>query len=809
MAQMDSPPVVNPRGARNEFSRQPAPSVVSPGSHLRLTGLNLGPATPVTASTFPLPTEVGTPPTQVLINNRAVPIVSASPDAIVCQIPWDMPQGAAVAVVRRGEQSSRGVRFNIRPLAPALRSASETGFGPAGGVQGNSLALRASGLGQTDPPQASGMPASSGGESRPIQPILVFADGLPVAVEVAASSKMPGEFEIKGELPKGSEAGDLVQLVVQGNAAGPLPFGTIRKTQVSSLPLPAEIGDVRAVPGSDLRGGLGALVGVRGEDGCYPVWSFDVRRESMKKEEGCLTAANRAVPSPVQAFPNSPAMASFVGPGDASGQVATFTKLRLWHPSLEAPKDLELPFPVSNLALGADGDLRAVALGSGQTLKIDPETGALEEMEALPLNPNPGAGLLNNLLRTGEIDLGDGVKRVLAAIQVQGGLAVVAADSDTKPAKAKIAILDGQGQVQSTRNYVEGWLPLIAPLPPTRPGQTPPVAQVRLSAAAYYDAATRTLFVASVNAEGQQHAVAGFGPDGLTRIVKAPEGWYLAACSAEIRVFDLELTRRVAFFGLKTLETQFRQQCTARGFLELSLGAEPVMRAFELSGSGEFNVTAGANEINDFLYGVDSDPTQAGLASSMFVFDSATESSLRLDAPSGVLGFGAGSMRPVPALNMVLALGQNQRAGDAGIIAFDLESGEARLLPTPEGFEQVQVMDVFQPTRKVVARGIRTGAAGSQLLVYDLTTGDLEIVPNPEGVAFAGALPALVTTPGQPGQPGQPGLPGQPGQPGQPVLPGGAPQAQLQRTNPKANAVVVIGSNAERKPVSVVYYRIP
>jgi hypothetical protein len=124
---------------------------------------------------------------------------------------------------------------------------------------------------------------------------------------------------------------------------------------------------------------------------------------------------------------------------------------------------------------------------------------------------------------------------------------------------------------------------------------------------------------------------------------------------------------------------------------------------------------------------------------------------------------------------------------------FDLENGEVRLLPTPEGFEQVQILDVFQSTRKLLARGIRTGASASQVLVYDLVSGDLEIVPNPDGVAFIGALPAAA--PVQPGQPGQPGA--------------GAQAVQLQRVNPKANAVVAVGFNAERKPVSLVYYRIP
>lgn len=795
MAQMDAPPVLNPRGAKNDVSRQPAPTMVSPGSHLRLSGLNLGPIEPVTPKTFPLPTEVGNPATQVLINNQPAPIVSASPDAIVCQVPWDIAPGAAVAVVRRGEQSSRAVRFNIRPLAPAIRSAEGTGFGAAGGVQGTSLDLRATGLGVTEPAQTSGMPAET--EAKAVQPVLVFADGLPVAAAVKASEKMPGEFAIQGELPKEAEAGDLLQVVVQGNAAPQLPANPIRKTQVASLPLPGELAELRVLQGSDLRGGMGALIGPRGDDGCYPVWSFDVRRGSMKREEGCLTASNRAALTPVQQFPNSPAMASFIGPGDTSGQLPAYTKLRLWHPSLNGSQDLELPFPVNNLNVGGDGDLRAVAVATGQILKIDPETGGVEGAEPLPVNPNPGGGVAANLLRTGELDLGDGVKKVLAAIQVQGGVAVVVGDNDTKPSKAKVAVVDFQGQVAGTRDYVEGWLPLAAPAPPARPGQTPAQPALRLPVTAYLDAATRILYVASISADGQKHAMAGFGPEGQTRVVPTPEGWFFAACSADVRVFDLELTRRIAFFGSRTLETQFRQPCTARGFLEMSLGANPSMRAFELAGNGQFNVTAGANELNDFLYGVDSDPTQAALANAIFLFDSATESSLRLDSPSGVLGFGVGSLRPAPALNMVMALGQNRRVGDAGIVAFDLESGEARLLPTPEGFEQVQILDIFTSTRKLLARGIVNGAGGSQYLVYDLVTGDLEIVPNPSGVAFAG--PPAAATPGQPVQPGQPGQPGQQAQ----------PAAQVQRINTKANAVLAVGYDAERKPVSLLYFRIP
>ena len=226
-AQVNLPPVVGPRGAVNEFSRLPAPSAVSPGGHLRLTGLNLGPGGGFQAASYPLPLEVGSPPTQVLINNRPAPILTASPEAIVCQVPWETPAGAAVAVVRRGEQTSRLVRFNVRPIVPALRSESQNGFGAVAGISGSALHAAATGLGMTEPRPSTGMPAVEG--AKPLPPVQLFADGVPVEAEAAASAEIPGEYVLKGALPDGIEPGDMVQLVVQANLANPLALGASRR----------------------------------------------------------------------------------------------------------------------------------------------------------------------------------------------------------------------------------------------------------------------------------------------------------------------------------------------------------------------------------------------------------------------------------------------------------------------------------------------------------------------------------------------------------------------------------------------------
>ena len=105
-------------------------------------------------------------------------------------------------------------------------------------------------------------------------------------------------------------------------------------------------------------------------------------------------------------------------------------------------------------------------------------------------------------------------------------------------------------------------------------------------------------------------------------------------------------------------------------------------------------------------------------------------------------------------------------------------------------------MDVYPTTRKLVARGIKTGNTGSQFLVYDLVTRDLIVVPNPDGVASIGAAAAQQAPPG----PGTIGIPG-----GLPCLGGAAPVlTRITLGNPKANTVSAVGLDDVGKQAGVV-----
>jgi hypothetical protein len=309
-----------------------------------------------------------------------------------------------------------------------------------------------------------------------------------------------------------------------------------------------------------------------------------------------------------------------------------------------------------------------------------------------------------------------------------------------------------------------------------------------------FDAPTRTLYVVSAKADGTAHGLASFEGDDLkAEALALPEGWYIPACTAQIELFSLELSRRLALLGSQTLENGIRNPCPANGFVLFDL-VERKMTAVALPGSGQFGAGT-ADELNDYVYGFNVDTTRQGRAETLYVLDGVTASAFRMDLPPEITSFG--QLQPVRELGALVGLATNRANGDAGLVYFDLEQASGRLLPTPNGFAAVQLAGVFAPLRKLVARGTKTGNTGSQYLIYDLTNGDLTFVPNPKDVAFVGTAQAAQAQ--QPGQGG--GVPGQPGQ--QQQIP------MLQRLNVKAGMVAAVCYHDPREPVGVMWFRVP
>ena len=780
-----SAPVVGPRAIVNAFTLEPSPSTVAQGAIVWINGLNLGPAAGVKAEGSPLPTSLGDPPVQVLVNNVAAPIISAEPGRIVAQIPWETPPGIAQIVVRRGEASSRPSRIQVQAAWPSLRSANSLGYGEAALVANStaSIALAATGLGRTEPRAVTGEAGPA--DAQPLAPIRAYIGGLQAKVAANLSSGRPGEFDVNIELPPGAEPGDIIT-VAANRPANRLTFGTLKAPTVTFLPLP----DGPAITGmtaSDLRGGYAILNSARDADGCYPSLLVDIPNRTSARIDACLTAAARNAPSPTIAAVEGGALAALVGPPAGDPQNGVSSSVAVFNPGASMMK-VELPGPAATLASAPGGFIALLPGTPPKALAIEPQTGNLVEVEGAPIigaNPNVGnAIILNNL----KVDLGGGLDNILSLANGPQGPTVVVADDPDQPTAAKVAQLNQRGEVTGTRDFPAGWLPLLAAKAPTPTGpggvQPPGGAPiVRPRGTSFFDGGTRALYVLARSGDSTRDAILVFGPAD-TSVVPLPDGWFVTTCAAAVPVQQLTLTRRFALFASKTAEKDFNPTCLALGFMLFEYGSQSAS-VVTLPGDGQIVAGAANNEINDYLYGFNADASRRNLSDTLFVLDGVTSTTFRLDLPSGVTNFT--NVQPLVEISSLIALATNRAAGDAGIVLFDLDAGTSRLFPTPEGFATVQIIDVFINTRKLIARGIRPNNAGSQYLIYDLLTGDLAMPPNPEGVAFVGNVPPQQPTPGQPQQ----------------------PQVQLQRSNAKANAITAVTFGADRRPSGILLLRVP
>ncbi|MBI1897455.1 MAG: hypothetical protein HYS04_13170 [Acidobacteria bacterium] len=783
-------PVVSPRGVINAFAQQPAPATVSPGGLLWITGLNLGPPDGLKGETGPWPTKLGD--YEVLLNGRPIPIGSISPGRMVAQVPWEAQLGAAQIVVRRGEASSRPARFSVGP-APALRSAGGQGFGEAAALASGGFA--ASGLGATEPSVTTGAPGPADPPAVP-RDARVYIGGLAANAAVSLSRERVGEFDINVEAPALATAGDLVTVVTRNRPANRLAWKRLSSPEVLFLPVPEGAGEIRALTTPDLSGAYVIATAARDEKGCYAAWLFDFMRRNTRALEDCFTIGNRNAATPFLATNESSALAALAGPPEGEPPEPVSSKVRVFAPDREDALAVDLPAAAVGLANGPAGNVYANLGGTPPALlAIDVGTGEITDVEPGagggglgPAGAGAGAILLNL-----QIDLGDGLTHVLSPPRqvAPNTLAVVVGDDADTPQKAKLAMVNLRGEVAASRDFPEGWMPLLAPAPPQRPGQPgrqpgPGQAAARFRVLSFVDQASRTLFVPGRNRDSSADSLVAFAAEDSSAL-PLPEGWFFASCSPNLPFFNLELSRRLAFFAGRAAETEARNPCPAQGFLVLDLESKR-LQAVALPGQGQANAAANFGDVSDFIYAANSDPSRRNTADTLYVLDGVTATSFRFDLPPEISSFAG--VQPFPAMGILVATATAAGQGVAGFVIFDLERVETRVLPTPEGFATMQLLGIFPATRKLIARGVKPENAGTQYLIYDLLTGDLMMPPNPEGVVFAGPVQQQAGG----GQPGQPGA---------------GPPAILQRINPKANTITAVGFDGERKPAGVMVIRVP
>lgn len=801
--QAPTAPVLNQRGAVNAITLQPAPSNVSPGGLLQIAGISLGPAAGFIATTAPLPTGIGEPRIEVRINNRLAPILSATPGLLTVQVPLETPIGPAQIVVRRGAENSRPARFNVIAPAPSLRTENGFGYGAAGRIEGGELHLRASGLGLTEPRVNAGELPPAEEPAIPRQPIRANVGGFAAEVSAKLSATKVGEFEITLALPEGAKASDVVA-VYAGNAAGNrVMLGAEQSATMEYLPLPEAARSARGLTASDLRPGYLTLSAPRNAEGCWSSWLVDFSRTSVREVPNCPASANQNAISPFQANPDSAVIAAFAGPATGAPGQGISDKLTILHPANADPLAVTLPAPGLFIGGGQAGNLNVVlATTPPGSVLVNVSTGEVTEATG-PGGGLPGGGGIN--LANLRVDLGDEVKQLVAQpVNVgQGAIAVLAVDNAAAPGRAKFGIINTAAEVQSLQLFPETWLPLLAPvqtqgpglpggiLPggPGGPGGALGAAAAVIRGATFFDGQARIYWVLARNSAKTADAFIGFplAADAEPIVRALPEGTFASSCTPQTRLFNIDLSRRIAVSTGTVLETEVRNPCTAQAFALLDLGARE-LTTVPLPGQGEFSVSGNsANEMSDYVYGTNADPARQNRSDTIYVLDGVGGSAFRLDLPPEIATFT--NVTPIPEMTLLVAQANAQGSniiGGAGLVIFDIENQQARVLPTPAGFASVQLLNTFPVTRKLLARGTRSQPAGSQLLLYDMVTGDLQILPNPEGISWVGQVP---------------NVPAQ-GQPPQPQTP------PLQHFSPRSNAVHVMGYGANRQPAGMILVRV-
>lgn len=661
----------------------------------------------------------------------------------------------------------------------------------------------------------------SGGDAVPQLPVAVHVGGLPVEASIAPSSRL-GEFAVSASVPEGALAGDVVTLGVANRLANLATLGSARTPEVTFLRLPEGTPELRGWNGSDLRGGFLVASGARTAEGCWPSVLLDLRQRQARRIPECLTGANANAGSPVTPTQNGAGLAALVGPpASTEPGGALSAKAMVLQPGKESGMAVELPGAALALAGGANGGFTAVLAGTPPAVAtIDGDTGAVT-MGGGGVVLGPGGGLggaggaggpaLNPLNLT--VDAGGGLNTVLT-LPVNAGqqqILVVVGDDENTPGNAKLAILNPQGVLQSTRDFPDGWVPLVPPaLPPATGGGggvlpgggggpggggpgpggggpvIPPVGGgvpvimnplARFRLPSFFDAQTRTYFVLARQRDDSRHALVAFLPN-ETRVIAMPGGTFAAVCTNNTAIASIETSRRLVILGSRTADRAYRASCGATAFLVLDL-AELRMTSVEVPGAGQMNASAQVADINDFVLaaGVDGDV--------VFALDGVSASAYRLDLPQGIAGFA--QLQVIPAMELVVGTARARVNGDAGFVVFDLARVETRQLPLPEGFVAAQLLGVLPATRKLVARGNLANNAGSAYLIYDLMGGEILLPANPPGVVFVGNPPAQAPAPGQPAQ----------------------PVPALQRVNQKANSIEAITYGADRRQNGALLIRVP
>jgi uncharacterized protein (TIGR03437 family) len=221
---LEAVPEIAPTGVRNAAGETPE-KAVAPGSIISIFGANLAPHEEVGLSSPLAQTIVGV---TVEVNGSLLPLISASPERVNAQLPFDLPPGEHRLYLKSGAKQT-AVTFECKRNAPGL-------FGtPAGDVAiglflradgsavttdnpaspGETLTLLGTGFGPLEPNAPSGFAVSTSQGFRLADPIRMSAGDVELENIVAGPSALgAGLTSVQFDVPVGAPESGMVSVTV-------------------------------------------------------------------------------------------------------------------------------------------------------------------------------------------------------------------------------------------------------------------------------------------------------------------------------------------------------------------------------------------------------------------------------------------------------------------------------------------------------------------------------------------------------------------------------------------------------------------
>ena len=687
-------PVITARGIVNGVTFGDGPGVVPRGGILAIIGEGLA-AEQVNAETLPLPTSLGDPAVQVLINGTEAPLFFVSPTQINAQIPWEVGAGRAEIVVRQGETESAAIGFVVANVnvnlfrhtgtsAPIAESATPSPDPPAassvpiglGGPAeppsatgtvvdpnaaisaGSILRVFAAGLGNTEPALASGATGAQDTTYEFAAAQRAFLGGIPVVdPSFGPSTELVGVSEMTFTVPDLAGSTEVFRWV-SGSVGASGVMGPVGAPVARYMAVPEGISSAEVIQMTDLNPYYIALGGnLDGEQGCYPdVHLLDFRRETTTAISNCVFPSFPNNPNPAQYRPfeaatNSGVLAAMIAP-DTAPAAGLSDQLLLVDSAAGTTE---------TVAILGGADRLQIGLGNSATLRLQrPESDSVEsgnavvDLSGAVVDDAPVFAALPDEVDGLSTNLAQGNANFIRGYRVRFW-GPASADDGIRP---HAILFDGDANVVTKVAFPDGWDP-IAP-PRRRNAQGNLTGGASLAPVTGGFAGVTTSFVGIRKTDGTQDGLmavqltlpdpdsttadnAGDAESGsaATMTVTAIEfgsGVYAANCVTQVRWLRIPATRMIAIVGSGEALTEFAEPrdggiCTGDRLVLFDTVTQEVGQV--MVGEGEKLDVWLKGASNSYLYfgdGTREVPYQA--STKIHVFDGTTETFREIAFPS-------------------------------------------------------------------------------------------------------------------------------------------------------------------------------